>query len=172
MLADFEARSLRSLFADEAQFLPHIFARLKSLLEVPFCGARLLPHGRSHVRGDQYGRLQEPPPFEEFERFNEQSLRTASDSSRRSSEGLEQISRAEMLLPIEAELMSCDSANLSSRRQIRLPSQTRSRSAAFSMAGAANNIVAAARRGAEMGRTLDGWDKFLHTSSRRRSRRD
>jgi hypothetical protein len=31
------------------------------------------------------------------------------------------------------------------------------------MAGAANNIVAAARKGVEMGRTLDGWDKFLHT---------
>ena len=34
---------------------------------------------------------------------------------------------------------------------------------AFSMAGAANNIVAAARKGAEIGRIMDGWDKFLHT---------
>ena len=108
------------------------------------------------------GRLQEPPPFEEFERFN----RTVVENSERFElevlEGLEQISQAGAAAPTEPEPSGATAQFIEPPPDpLTEPDPVKER--AFSMAGAANNIVAAARRGAEMGRTLDGSDKFLHT---------
>ena len=163
VIADFEARALRTLFADEAQIIPSVFSsRLKAFLEAHFALRPFYPTVARMYEAINTGRLQEPPPFEEFERFS----RTVAENSERFEpdvlEGLEQISQAEAAAPAEPEFGAATGQYIEPPPDpLTEPDPFKER--AFSMAGATNNIVAAARRGAEMGRTLDGWDKFLHT---------
>jgi hypothetical protein len=163
VLADFEARSLRTLFAEEAQFLPATFSsRLKSFLDSHFALRACYPTVARMYEAINTGRLQEPPPFDEFERFNKTVAEHQERFEPEVLQGLEQISRPEALAPRETALPSTTTQFIVPPPDpLTEPDPVKER--AFSMAGAANNIVAAARRGAEMGRTLDGWDKFLHT---------
>jgi hypothetical protein len=109
------------------------------------------------------GRLQVPPPFEEFERFNRTVAENSEHFEPEVLEGLEQISHAEIVAPLETPQLPSATTKFIEPPPDPLTEPDPVKERAFSMAGAANNIVAAARRGAEMGRTLDGWDKFLHT---------
>jgi hypothetical protein len=163
VLADFEARSLRALFAEEAQFLPStLSSRLKSLLESHFALRACYPMVARMYEAINTGRLQEPPPFHEFERFTEAVAEYPERFEPEVLNGLEQISRGAAVVPKETELPATTAQFISPPPDpLTEPDPIKER--AFSMAGAANNIVSAARKGAELGRTLDGWDKFLHT---------
>ena len=135
---------------------------MKAFLEAHFALRPFYPTVARMYEAINTGRLQEPPPFEEFERFS----RTVAENSERFEpdvlEGLEQISQAEAAAPAEPEFGAATGQYIEPPPDpLTEPDPFKER--AFSMAGATNNIVAAARRGAEMGRTLDGWDKFLHT---------
>src|SRR5271165_2519500 len=107
VLADFEARSLRALFADEARYLPSTFSsRLKSILESHFALRACYPTVARMYEAINTGRLQELPPFDEFERFNKAVAEHQEHFEPEVLQGLEQISRPEALVPRQTVLPS------------------------------------------------------------------
>jgi hypothetical protein len=141
VLADFEARSLRTLFAEEAQFLPStLSSRLKSLLESHFALRACYPTVARMYDAINTGRLQEPPPFDEFERFNEAVAEHLERFEPEVLSGLEQISRGAAVALTETELPATTTQFISPPPDpLTEPDPIKER--AFSMAGAASLIT-------------------------------
>ena len=115
--------------------------------------------------------IQKPPPFDEFEQFNKAVAEHHERFEPEVLAGLEQISRAEAIAPRVTELPSTTTQFIAPPPDpLTEPDPTKER--AFSMAGAANNIVAATQKGAEMGRTFRRLGQVFSHHPRRRVRGD